>query len=346
MNNPVSRLPISLSGAVVAGLLLLAPASTNGVELSAGAIAGGGGTSTGAGFSLTATIGQPAAAAILKGGRSIIEPGLWTAVPERLLNISTRMEVFNGDNILIAGFIVTGTDSKKVLIRAIGPSLGINGALANPTLELHGPSGVIATNDNWKINDQTGQSQEAAIAATTIPPKNDLESALVVTLPANSTNYTAVVRGKNDGTGLGLVEIYDLGSTANSELANISIRGFVDTGDNLMIGGLIAGPTPGGSTRVVVRALGPSLFLTGALQDPTLELHNGSGTLVAANDNWKINPQTGQSQESTIKATGVAPSNDLESALLQVVGPGNYTAIVRGKNNGTGIGLLEVYNIH
>jgi hypothetical protein len=143
-----------------------------------------------------------------------------------------------------------------------------------------------------------------------------------------------------------LVEVYDLGGTANSQLANISIRGFVDTGDNIMIGGFIAGPVPDGTTQVVVRALGPSLPVTGALQDPILELHNGSGTLIAANDNWKVNQQTGQSQETAIKATGVAPPGDKESALLQIVPPGTYTAVVRGKNNATGIGLLEVYNIH
>jgi hypothetical protein len=263
----------------------------------------------------------------------------------KLLNISTRMEVQNGNNVLIGGFIVTGTDAKKVMIRALGPTLPVSRALADPVLELHNKSGAIATNDNWKINDATGRSQESIIRATTIPPSSDLESAIIATLPANNSNYTAIVRGKSGGTGVGQVEVYDLGQAANSQLANISTRGFVDTGDNVMIGGLIAGPNTSGSSRVLVRAIGPSLPVSGALQDPVLELHNANGSMIASNDNWKTNAQSGHSQEADIRATAVAPTNDLESALLQTVAPGNYTAIVRGKNNKTGIGLVEVYNL-
>jgi N-acetylneuraminic acid mutarotase len=264
-------------------------------------------------------------------------------IPETLLNISTRMEIFDGDRVLIAGFIVTGTDQKTVLIRGIGPSLnGVGITLSDPTLELHDGNTTIATNDNWKTKPD-GTSQEAEIEATTIPPTNDLESALVATL--NPGAYTAVLAGKNGGTGIGLVEVYDLAQGANSKMANISTRGFVDTGDNVMIGGLIIGGGGSGSTaQVLVRALGPSVPVAGALGDPTLELHDGSGTTIASNDNWKTRPN-GTSQQGEIEATTIPPTNDLESALLSTLGPGNYTAIVRGKNNTTGVGLVEVYNL-
>ena len=267
-----------------------------------------------------------------------------------LLNISTRMRVLTGDQVLIGGFIITGTDPKKVIIRGMGPSLnGVGVTLSDPTLELHQPDGTVITNDNWKINDQTGQSQEADIRATTIPPTNDLESAIVTTLPPG--NYTAILAGKNGGTGVGVVEVYDLAQGANSKLANISSRGFVDINDNVMIGGFIVGGGSGGGTaKVIVRAIGPSLSangnpVPGRLADPTLELHDESGTTIATNDNWKINDQTGQSQEADIRATTIPPTNDLESALVATLAPGNYTAIVRGKNNTTGIAVVEAYNL-
>jgi hypothetical protein len=263
----------------------------------------------------------------------------------QLLNISTRMKVLQGDQVLIGGFIVSGSDLKKIIVRGIGPSLSVNGPLADPTLELHQGNTILATNDNWKINDQTGQSQEADIQATTIPPRNDLESAIVATLSPGS--YTAVLAGKNGGTGVGLVEVYDLAQGANSRLANISSRGFVNTGDNVMIGGFIAGGPSGDSARVLVRALGPSLTnsgVAGALGDPTLELHDGNGATIASNDNWKFRPD-GTSQQAEIEATTIPPTNDLESALVRVLPPGNYTAVVRGTNNSTGIGLVEVYNL-
>ena len=265
--------------------------------------------------------------------------------PPILLNISTRMRVLTGDQVLIGGFIITGSDPKKVIIRGMGPSLNNAGVtLSDPTLELHQGNTTLATNDNWKIDDQTGQSQEATIRATTIPPGNDLESALVATLTPGP--YTAILAGKNGGTGVGLVEVYDLAQAANSQLANISTRGFVDSGDNVMIGGLIVGGGSGGGTaKVIVRALGPSVPVPGALADPTLEVHDGSGTTVATNDNWKFDDQTGQSQEAAIRATTIPPPNDLESALIATLAPGNYTAIVRGKNNTTGVGLVEVYNL-
>ncbi len=263
----------------------------------------------------------------------------------QLLNIATRMEVLGGDQVLIGGLIVSGSDPKKVIIRGIGPSLSVSGPLADPTLELHQGNATLATNDNWKVNDQTGQSQEAEVRATTIPPGNDLESAIVTTLTPGS--YTAILAGKNGATGVGVIEVYDLAQGANSKLANISSRGFVDTGDNIMIGGLIIGGSSGGGARVLVRALGPSLTgsgVTDALPDPTLELHDGNGGLLATNDNWKTRPD-GSSQQAEVEATTLPPSNDLESALVRSLPPGNYTAIVRGISNSTGIGLVEVYNL-
>ena len=282
--------------------------------------------------------GNPSASAELYG----------VPAPPTLLNISTRMRVLAGEQVLIAGFIITGTDPKQVIIRGIGPSLnGVGVTLADPTLELHQGNTTLATNDDWKIDDQTQQSQEADIRATTIPPTNDLESAIVAMLSPGA--YTAILAGKNGGTGVGLVEVYDLAQGANSKLANISTRGFVDADDNVMIGGLIiGGGESGGMAKVMVRALGPSLSgsgIQGALNDPTLELHDGNGTPIATNDNWKINDQTGQSQEADIRATTIPPTNDLESALVANLAPGNYTAIVRGKNNTTGVGLVEVYNL-
>lgn len=254
--------------------------------------------------------------------------------PRKLLNISTRLRVQTGDNALIGGFIILGTEPKRVIVRAIGPSLaGVPGALADPILELHEPGDVVVTNDNWRSD------QEAEIIATTIPPSNDLESAIVANL--NPGTYTAVVRGKDGGTGIGLVEAYDLSQAADSRMANISTRGFVETGDNAMIGGLIIGPSDGAGTTIVVRAIGPSLTGQGvpnALQDPILELHDTNGN-VTTNDNWRA------TQEGEIQATGLAPTDDHESAILATLAPGNYTAVVRGVNNTTGNGLVEVYHL-
>jgi hypothetical protein len=168
---------------------------------------------------------------------------------------------------------------------------------------------------------------------------------MIATLPGNTSKYTAVLKGKSGGMGVGQVEVYDLNQAASSQLANISTRGFIDTGDNVMIGGIIAGPASSSGTKVLVRAIGPSLPVNGALQDTLLELHDANGATIATNDNWKINDQSGQSQQADIEATGAAPTNELESALLQTVAPGNYTAIVKGKDKATGIGLVEVYNL-
>ena len=258
----------------------------------------------------------------------------------KLLNISTRMQVLTGDGVPIGGFIVTGLSPKKVIVRGIGPSLaafGVPGALADPTLELHAADGsVINSNDNWK------DTQQAEIEATGLMPTNDLESAIVESLDPGA--YTAVLGRKDDTTGVGLVEAYDLDQSVDSELANISTRGFVDTGDNVMIGGFIVGPKQLGMARlvstVVVRAIGPSLGDFGVanpLQDPTLELHDENGTMIAFNDDWK------DSQQAEIEAAQLAPSDDRESAILIRVLSDPYTVIVRGKGDTTGVALVEVY---
>jgi hypothetical protein len=254
-----------------------------------------------------------------------------------LLNISTRLRVLTNDNALIGGFIVTGNESKKVIIRGIGPSLansGIQEALANPILELHQGNLDIGSNDNWK------DTQQAEIEASTLAPGDDLESAIVATLAPGA--YTAVLRGKNDTIGVGLIEVYDLAQGADAKLANISTRGFVDTGDSAMIGGFIAGGDAKSQARVVVRGIGPSLedFGVGnALSNPTLELHDGQGAIIQFNDDWK------EGQQTEIVQLGLAPTKDAESALLATLSPGNYTAIVRGKANSTGVALVEVYNV-
>jgi hypothetical protein len=258
-----------------------------------------------------------------------------TASPSILGNISTRLKVETGDNALIGGFIITGAQPKKVIVRAIGPSLSsfFPGVLADPILELHGPKGFTTiTNDSWRSD------QEAAILATGIPPSDNLEAAIVATLPANNAQYTAIVRGVNDTTGIGVVEAYDLDPTVDSKLGNISTRGLVQTGDNVMIGGFIV--VGQSSLRVIVRAIGPSLPVPGALSDPVMELHDVNGALIVTNDNWRSD------QEAEIIATGIPPSSDLESAIVRNFAPGNYTAIVRGVNNATGVALFEAYGVN
>lgn len=268
----------------------------------------------------------------------VIGYDLGTAVPAQLLNVSTRLDVLRNDSVLIGGFIVSGSRAKKVMIRALGPSLAVPGALADPTLELHFPNGAVVSNDNWKVNQQTGQSQETVIRATTIPPPQDSESALVQTVAPGA--YTAIVKGKSGGTGIGLVEAYDLEQGTPARLANISTRGFVSTDSNVMIGGFILGPTKAGSAKVVIRAIGPSLPINGALQNPTLELRDPNGVKIAANDDWQQDSGAGE-----ISGHNLAPKNPAESALLRVLSPGGYTAIVSGANGGLGIGLVEVYHL-
>ena len=262
------------------------------------------------------------------------------APPRNLLNISTRSQVLTNDKVLIGGFIIAGSDPKRVIIRGIGPSLiGVGAALQDTTLELHQGGFTIAFNDDWK-------EHQAAVEATGIPPTNDLESAIVATLTPGA--YTAILAGKNNTTGVGVVEVYDLDQTANSRLANISTRAFLDTGNNVLIGGLIvSGGAGGGSARVLLRAIGPSLSASGvqgALPDPNLELHDANGATIALNDNWKTRSD-GSSQQGEIEATAIPPTNDLESALVQILTPGNYTVVVRGANNTAGVAVVEAYTL-
>ena len=253
----------------------------------------------------------------------------------RLLNISTRLRVQPGDRALIGGFIVSGHDEKRVLIRGLGPSLPetIADRLNDPTLELIVPGVGSIANDNWR------DTQEGEITATTIPPEKNLESAIVATLQPGA--YTAILRDKGDQPGVGLVEVFDLNPTSGSELANISTRGFVETGDDVMIGGFIVGPSDLGKLRVIVRAIGPSLAdlgVTEPLLDPRLTLFDRNGVAIGSNNNWR----TG-GQRAEIIATGIPPEHDAEAALVATLDPGPYTAIVRGVNDSTGVALVEIF---
>jgi hypothetical protein len=250
------------------------------------------------------------------------------------------MRVQTGNNVGIGGFIVTGSTPKHLLLRAIGPSLtqfGVPDVLADPVLELHGPGAFVTiTNDNWRDD----PVQEAAILATGIPPTNNFESAIDATLAPG--NYTAIVKGKNNTSGVALVEVYDLTPTALSKLGNISTRAFVDTGSNIVIAGFILG-SHSGNDRIVVRGIGPSLTAAGvpnALADPTLELHDSNGVILASNNDWQDNP----AQAAELIAAGLAPTNNLESGIAATLPPGLYTALLAGLNDSTGVGLVEVYD--
>jgi hypothetical protein len=271
-----------------------------------------------------------------------------------LQNISARGFVQTGDNVMIGGFMVQGTQPKKVIIRAIGPDLtqhGVPDALANPTLELYdGTGALIASNNNWATTIIGGiitSNQVPEIQASGYAPGNPLDSAIIADLPAG--NYTAVVRGVNNLTGVALSEVYSLSPTSNSVLGNISARSFVQTGDNVMIGGfMVQGTEP---KRVIIRAIGPDLTQYGvpdALANPTLELYDGTGALIASNNNWRntiIGGIITSNQVHEIQASGYAPGDPLDSAIIADLPEGNYTAIVRGVNNLTGVGLVEVYNL-
>jgi uncharacterized protein GlcG (DUF336 family) len=266
-----------------------------------------------------------------------LETPPFTVVAEKLANISTRVSAGRGDNRLIGGFIISGTASKKVIVRAMGPSLGdfgVNSALADPTLELHDATGaVIATNDNW------ADTQQLEVESSGIPPPNELESAIVRTLAPGA--YTALVDGRDGGIGTALVEVYDLSPSSNSTLGNISTRGAVGPQSDVMIGGFIISGTTG-NTRVLVRTVAPSLIsagVTDAMPDPTLELRDGNGALIAANDNWREGP------ELEIEESNLAPTNDLESAIITTLPSGPYTAVIHERNGQSGIGLFEVYNL-
>jgi hypothetical protein len=272
-------------------------------------------------------------------------------------NISTRAFVQTGDNVMIGGFIVQGTDQpKRVIVRAIGPELtqfGVPNALADPTLELHdGTGALIASNDNWQTTIIGGiitADQVADIQNSGHGPGDPRESAIIATLPPG--NYTAIVRGVNNTTGVALVEVYDLSPNNGSILGNISTRSFVQTNDDVMIGGFIVQGTDQ-SKRVIVRAIGPELTQFGvpnALADPTLELHDGTGALIAANDNWQTTIIGGiitADQVADIQNSGHGPGDPRESAIIANLPPGNYTAIVRGVSNTTGVALVEVYDLH
>jgi uncharacterized repeat protein (TIGR01451 family) len=276
-----------------------------------------------------------------------------TATPgaAQAINLSTRMRVQTGGNVGIGGFIITGNPSAKgsgssgvpkhVLLRAIGPSLlpsGVSDALADPVLELHGPGAFATiTNDNWRDD----PAQEALIIASGIAPTNDFESAIDATLPPGT--YTAIVRGKNDISGVALVEVYDLDEAVPAQLANISTRALVSTGDSIVIAGFVLGNNTG-DDRVIVRGIGPSLSAAGvpnALADPVLELRDGNGALLIANNDWQDNAP----QAAEIIAAGLAPGNSLEAGIAATLPPGLYTALLAGLNNGTGVGLVEVYDL-
>jgi hypothetical protein len=267
------------------------------------------------------------------------EAGFLTFEPATgvMQNLSTRAQVLTGDRVLIGGIIISGSDPKKIAVRAIGPSLaaaGVNGSLQDPIVRLvDSKGGVVAENDDWK------QTQQSDVQALGLAPQDERESAIVATLAPGA--YTAVVTGKSDTSGVGLVEFYDLAAGSASSLANISTRGFVGSGENVLIGGFIIGN--GNGAKVVVRGIGPSLGQAGVanpLSDPVVALHDSNGSVRATNNNWR------DTQELAIQATALAPSDAAESAILTALPPGGYTAIVSGNSGATGVGLVEVFRVN
>ncbi len=265
--------------------------------------------------------------------------------PAGLLNVSTRLQVGGDEGVAIGGFIVGGSGTKRVLLRAVGPSLsrgGVVAPLSDPFLELHNATGaIIATNNDWETTELGGiiaVEQQDAIRGTGIAPIDPAEGALIADLSPGA--YTAVVRGAAGETGVGLAEIYDLSATAPSIIANLSTRGLVQTGGNALIGGLILGGSE--PSNIVVRALGPSLAqqgVEGTLLDPTLDLRDADGVLVASNDDWN------DSQPEEIEASGLAPLDTREAAIQRTLVPGSYTATVAGQDGGVGVGLVEIFRI-
>lgn len=263
-----------------------------------------------------------------------------SATPSKLVNISSRVRVQPGDNALFGGFIITGSDPKRILLRAIGPSLKsgnapVPGRLDDPTIELFDGNGAsLEMNDNWKDS-----RSRAEIEASGFAPGDDRDS--VIARVVNPGLYTAVVRGKNNASGIAVVEVYDRSQIGDGQLANISSRGFVETNDNVLIAGFIVGSQPTG-TRVIARGIGPSLKpgVPNALSDPTIEIYDSNGTSLGTNDNWKDSPDRAE-----IEAAGIAPKNDAEAAIVLPVQPAQYTAIVRGKNQSSGVGVVEIYNV-
>jgi hypothetical protein len=247
--------------------------------------------------------------------------------------------VGTGDKLMIAGFIVTGNESKPVLLRAMGPSLaafGIQGVLLDPVLELRNSSSSIITNDNWADSPQRSQFE-----GTPFQPGDDRESVVLGTLAAG--NYTALLTGKNNTAGVGIMEVYDRDQTVDAALGNISTRGFVQSGENVMIGGFILGGGTNNS-RIALRGIGPSLAQFGlnpVLADPTLELHDANGAILVANDNWTDDPISA----ALLTANGLALSDPNESGIFTALPAGQFTAILAGNNGGVGIGLVEIYNL-
>ena len=349
-NSPtVGRLRFLMASFALA--LALVPQKGLSLDLSRSVIAGGGG-SNGDGVKLTmdVTAGQAAAGPNLSSGQFSMQIGFWfTAIPGLVANVSTRLPVGTGDNVLIEGFTVQGPagSTKTIIVRAIGPSLvpfGITDALSNPALEIHDTTGAtIATSDNWKTTQVGGiitADQSADISASQLAPNNDLESAIIATLAPGS--YTAVIRGVNNAVGPGVVDAYDLSPASSARLANIATRGLIQPGDKLMIAGFII---QNGPARAVILAIGPSLAAFGisnALADTTLQLRDVNGAIVVENDNWKARTD-GSSQQAELEATGLQPADDREAAAVVTLQPGQYTVQVRGKPETTGIGVVQVY---
>jgi phospholipase/lecithinase/hemolysin len=255
----------------------------------------------------------------------------------KAVNLATRVSVGTGEQVAIAGLIISGNVPKKVLLRGIGPSLtahGVPNPLANPTLTLFDePGNVLSTNDNWRDSPQATEIMSSGLA-----PQNDAESAVLISLVPGQ--YTAILAGSDGTIGNGLIEVYDLEAGVSSTLGNVSTRGFVGTGDDVLIGGIIIGQ--GENPMVVVRAIGPTLASSGVadpLLDPTLDLYDANGEVLASNDDWK----EGQSQ--AVIATQLNPFDDREPAIAAFPGPGNYTAVVRGAGDTTGVALVEAYRI-
>jgi hypothetical protein len=269
---------------------------------------------------------------------AMLATGLNAQSTSQVIQLSTRMPVGVGDQVGIAGFIVTGTSPKSVIVRGVGPTLaqsGIPGALADPVLELHGPAGFATiTNDNWR------DTQEQQIQGAGLAPTSTLEPAIWAVLSPGA--YTVILRGNNNTTGTALVEVYDLNPAADSKLANLSTRAFCDVNADIIIAGLMIG-NGGASDRIVVRGIGPSLApaVGNVMANPVLELRNNNGTLLGSNNDWQDNPV----QAQQITAAGLGLTNSLNCALFAVLPPGRYTALLYGTNNGTGNGLVEVYDL-
>ena len=294
------------------------------------------------------TLSNPSPGAQLGAISSTVVTILNRDLSTKLMNVSTRGVVEQGEGVMIAGFIVQGSNQKQVVVRGLGPSLtalGVPSAIADPTVQLLDANGTqLAYDDDYASIPAPDQQ---VLSANGLTPTEAREAAIVATVAPG--NYTAILRGKTNG--IGLVEVYDLSATTATRLVNISTRAKVAEGDNgaLIAGFIIASPenSPGTAQRVVIRAIGPSLTNGGvsdALADPTLEIYRGS-VKILENDNWKTQTAEGVNSQSDIEATGLQPSSDKEAVIMTALDPGSYTAVIRGKDNTTGIGLAEVYQL-